>query len=122
MDNDFPTLITIDWYGEKLNIFQLIERLEAAQEVVKALNAHIEAREGKIEALERLLKKRDRTLQDMAGTMRDIARNLAGAGGQTHKDKDEVLLIAIYRLLGQGNAFGQARDMDDIPWADDVPF
>jgi len=122
MTSDKNTSERFEFVGELLNGEELLERLAGAQDVVASLNSKINGQETKIEALRRELKKRDRTLENLAVTMRDIARDLARAGGQTHKDKDEVLLIAIYRLLAHGNEPVVARDMDDIPWHDDLPF
>jgi len=111
-----------EFINELLTGEELLERLAAAQDVIRGLTANGKASERKIEGLRGEIKKLNEILDSITIQQRDIARDLASAGGQTHKDKDEVLLIAIYRLLSIGYAPVKVRDMDDIPWNDDLPF
>lgn len=116
MNNKPITSERFEFVGELLNGEELLERLAAAQDVAANLNAKIEVRDDKIEALRKELKKRSDTIDNMQSQMVDIAGDLARAGGQVHKDKDEILLIAISRLLSWGIRGAPVRDMDDIPF------
>lgn len=50
------------------------------------------------------------------GIMRDCALDLARAGNYAHKEKNEVILAVVARLLAFGDEPEKPRDMDDIPF------
>jgi len=50
------------------------------------------------------------------GIMRDCALDLARAGNYAHKEKNEVILAVVARLLAFGDEPKKPRDMDDIPF------
>jgi len=122
MDNNKNDNERFNFVNELLTGEKLLERLAAAQDVVKNLTYKIDLKDAVIAQRDRTIRKLNEILESITVQQRDIARDLAQAGGQTHKDKDETLLIAIYRLLSIGYAPVIQRDMDDIPWDDDVPF
>jgi len=116
MTDEFPVLDTIDWYGEKLNIFQLLDRLDAAQQVTQGLTAKVELRDRTIAekntAIQHLEGVRDRLIDDM----RDLARDLARVAGDTHREKNEAILAVIYRLLSAEMGRKHRPYMDDVPF------
>jgi len=99
MDNEFPTLDTIDWYGEKLNIYQLVERLEGAQEVVKALNAQVELHKQIAQDMQTAVNVRNDFINDLQTFQRDVVVMLAGVGDDDHKTKNQTILRAVHDLL-----------------------
>jgi hypothetical protein len=110
-------------FGDRVNVVEEIvalevalERLQVAREVVEGLTSRLRTANEKIDMLRVELRKRADTIENMGVTMVDIAGGLARAGGQTHKDKDEILLMEISRLLAYGNRPPRRRDMDDIPF------
>lgn len=108
---------------ELINLEEAIERLEGAKLVTEGQRQKIDQLYRRISQLNRDVEKLNRILEDITIQQRDIARDLARTAGLTHKDKDQALLIAIYRLLSIGYTPVKVRDMDDIPWhEDELPF
>lgn len=116
MDNQPLDNERFNFVNEMLTGEELLERLAAAQDVVADLNAKVEVRNEKIDTLRHELQKRAMHIENMQAQMVDIAGDIARAGGQTHKDKDAILLIAISRLLSWGISGNKVRHMDDIPF------
>jgi len=102
--------------GEWLTGEQLIERLDAAQQVVFSLQSKIDLKAQIIAeknvAISHLEGVRDRLIDDM----RDLARDLARMAGATHREKNEAILAVIYRLLSA--EMGRKHK----PYSDDLPF
>jgi len=116
--NDNPMLETIDWYGETLNIYQLLERLENAQQVVQAQQARITLANSVIESYQETVRDRDAVLAAMQRSMNQWAQRLARAGEYDHKGKNEVLLRVIADLLATA-----ARNFSEqFPPDDQIPF
>jgi len=116
--NDNPMLETVDWYGETLNIYQLLERLDNAQQVVQAQQARITLANSVIESLQETVSDRDAVLAAMQRSMSQWAQRLARAGEYDHKGKNEVLLRVIADLLATAarNFSEQFPDMEDVPF------
>lgn len=108
---------------ELINLEEAIERLEGAKLVTENQRQKIDQLYRRISQLNRDVEKLNRILEDITIQQRDIARDLARTGGQTHKDKDEALLAAIYRLLSIGYAPVKIINMDEITSEDyELPF
>jgi len=110
-------------FGDRVNVVEEIvalevalERLEAARVVVAGLEAKVRLGDRVIASYKLTVADRDKMLESLAVMMCDIATDLARAGGQTHKDKDEILLAAIYRLLTYSNNRVRDRHIDDLPF------
>jgi len=108
---------------ELISLEEAIERLEGAKLITENQQQKIDQLYRRIKQQDGYIQRLNDTLDNLEATMIDIATDLAGAGGMTHKDKDERLLAAIYRLLARGNrppakspSDGRPRDMDDIPF------
>jgi len=109
--------------NELIDLEEALERLEGAKLVTEGQQQKIDQLYRRISQLNREAERLNSILENITVQQRDIARDLAHTAGQTHKDKDEALLNAIYRLLSIGYAPVKVRDMDDIPWqVDDLPF
>lgn len=109
--------------NELISLEEALERLEGAKLVTENQRTKIDQLYRRISQLNRGVEKLNRILEDITIQQRDIARDLAHTAGQTHKDKDEALLAAIYRLLSIGYAPVKIIDMDDIASEDDeLPF
>lgn len=104
---------------DELSPEQLYERLQGA----KLVSAGLRDRIAELERANEIARKQgawmveqfDQMQQDVTG----IARDLAQAGGYAHKEKNEFILGAIYRLLNLANWTlnpPRMRDMDDIPF------
>lgn len=111
-----------DFVNELLTGEELLERLAAAQDVVKSLTL-------KIDLLERFQKNavnekraRDKGEAEFYEDMVKLASDLAQAGGYAHKEKNETILAVIHSLLNRRVYVRYVRELDDIPWGDDVPF
>lgn len=116
--NDNPMLETVDWYGETLNIYQLLERLENAQQVVQGQQARITLANSVIESYQETVRDRDAVLAAMQRSMNAWAQRLARAGEYDHKGKNEVLLRVIADLLATAarNFSEEFTDTDEIPF------
>jgi len=116
--NDNPMLETVDWYGETLNIYQLLERLDNAQQVVKALQRELDIRSDEHDGVLAELQERNQIIKALQRSMNAWAQRLARAGEYDHKGKNEVLLRVIADLLATAarNFSEQFPDDDQIPF------
>jgi len=122
MNSDKNTSERFEFVGELLNGEELLERLAAAQDVVKSL-------QGKIDLLQRF---HDRAVEDSLARDKGeaafyeftalLATDLAQAGGYAHKEKNEVILSVIHSLLTRRIYWHPRRHYDVSQGMDDLPF
>lgn len=111
-----------NFVNELLTGEELLERLAAAQEVVQALTAQIEARNVIIHDQRNLITWRDDRIEWFRKQMRAMALDLARSGGYDHKGKNERMLAVITTLLELaiprviGAYFTSDSGIDDVPF------
>lgn len=115
---DKPMKLHVLFNGEFLTPAEAQERLEAAQEVSRGLQARIALANSIIESYKDTVADRDRVLMAMQRAMRAWAQRLARAGEYDHKGKNEVLLRVVADLLAtaERNFSADFSDNDDIPF------
>lgn len=116
--DDKPMLDTVDWFGENLNIYQLLERLENARVVAQMLQREMEIRADEHDGVLAELQERNQIVKALQRSMNAWAQRLARAGEYDHKGKNEVLLRVIADLLATAsrNLSEKLLDNDDIPF------
>jgi len=102
--------------GEWLTGEELLERLDAAQQVVSGLTTRLDAAHDIIAMQKTALDYKEGTIDRLIVDMRDLARDLARTAGDTHREKNEAMLGVIYRLLSAEMGRRITQGMDDLPF------
>jgi len=92
------------------------DRLQAAADVVRSLQARLTLATSVIESYRETVKSREAVIMYTGDFMRRLAANLAGCVGASHSGKNIVLLETISDLLTMADRKFPQHEPDDIPF------